>query len=88
MITKEKLKFYQKYDGDLDGLSRSIDSDSAVASTEEDWKMIEHLRSGLWQIHKVPCADSYREQVQKDFMENTSDEKTRELLLKITLKQK
>ncbi len=28
------------------------------------------------------------EQVQKDFLENTADDETRELLLKITLKQK
>lgn len=88
MITKSKLKLYQKYDGDLDGLSRSIDSESAASSIEEDWRLIEHLRSGLWSIHMVACADSYKEQVQKEVEENTADNETRDLLLIITLKQK
>jgi len=87
MITVDKLQFYRKYDGDVDGLVRSCDSRTA-GPIEEDWRLIERLRSGIWSIHNVRCAESYNEAVKKDIKEHTADEETRSLLFQIALKQK
>ena len=88
MITVSKLKFYQKFDGDLDGLSRSNCRDNALDSIEDNWRTIERLRSGLWSIHKVPCAQSYREKIEKELASHTADEETRNLLMQIALNPK
>ena len=88
MITVSKLKLYQKYDGDLDGLSRSSCRDNALDSIEDDWRTIEKLRSGLWSIQKVPCAQSYRDKIKKELASQTADEETRNLLMEIALNPK
>lgn len=87
MITVRKLQLYRRYDGDIDGLARSCDSQTA-GSIEDDWRLIEHLRSGIWSMHNVRCAEGYKEAVEKDIREHTADEETRRLLFQIALKKK
>jgi hypothetical protein len=41
-ITGSEIAFYRRYDGDLDGLSRSSDRGAAV--NEPDWRLLEDLR--------------------------------------------
>lgn len=86
MITLKKLQVYQQFHGEIDGWVRSTKGEDSSGIRDDDWYLIERLRSGLFAIHNVPCSASYRENVLSELQENTEDEATRNLLLEISLK--
>ncbi len=88
MISLEKLKVYQQFNGDIDGWARSTKGTDPSGICDDDWYVIERLRSGLFLIDNEPCSQSYKESVFNELQEKTEDEATRNFLRKISLEQK
>lgn len=63
MITREKLKLFQKYGGDLDHWSRMNGSKEPILSYEE-WIELERIMQDLVIIRNGLAADSYAKAVE------------------------
>ena len=88
MITVNKLQIYRQYDGDIDGWVRCTHGNPSPKMTDDDWYVIEKLRLGLFSIHTLSCAESYKEQVLKDLRDLTDSEDARNLLIEISKTKK
>ena len=55
MLTVDKVKIYHRFDGDIDGYSRSRTVDQS-GITDEDWRLIDELRQALFLIRSGRAA--------------------------------
>jgi hypothetical protein len=61
MITKEKVKEYTSFDGDIDGYARTGRGKKNIINDEE-WSFIDKMVSEIGLIRKVPVTDSFVQQ--------------------------
>lgn len=76
MITAEKLLIYQRYNGDMDNLSRARDPHDMNMVTDEDWRTINILWHRLALEQNVPCAESFRAETRRLLSEQVADAAT------------
>jgi hypothetical protein len=81
MITKQKLKIYEHFGGDIDGWARCRKESDPMS--DDDWHLIEELRLAIFTLANGNPANCYREQAEIKIRENTDSEETRQLLWEI-----
>ena len=65
MLTLDKLKMYRRFDGDIDGYSRSrVDDQSGI--TDEEWHAIDELRQALFLVQSGQARQSLLRQSSSD----------------------
>jgi hypothetical protein len=63
-ITAADIALYRRYDGDLDGLSRSGDRDADVS--ESAWRMIDDLRQRAFIVAAGRGSQAFAQQFEAD----------------------
>jgi hypothetical protein len=83
MLTLEKLRVYESFDGDIDGWARTARSGNPHDMTDADWFLIDELRQALHQVAAGLASSHYKAQVDKRLLDATDDEAVRERLLQL-----
>jgi hypothetical protein len=79
MLTLDKLRMYQRFDGDIDGYSRSrVDDTSGI--TDEEWRIIDELRQALFLVSSGRAAPEFAASVEQRLSSVAADEQTRQAL--------
>ena len=79
MLTIDKLQMYRRFDGDIDGYSRSrVDDRSGI--TDEDWRLIDELRQALSIISSGRAAPEFAASVEQRLSSVAVDDQTRQAL--------
>lgn len=77
MLTLEKLKVYESFRGDIDGLARSSIATNRSVMTDSDWYLIDELMMGLDSIASGLSSDGFIRQLEDRIIETTADDQTR-----------
>ena len=80
MLTIDKLRIYERFDGDIDGWARASRGQATTGMTDEDWYLIDELLMGLATVKTGVASPSYAQQVEQRLLASTSDQATRILL--------
>ena len=72
MITEEKLRIFERYDGDVDDWQRRGSIERELIS-DQDWIDIAHLRHRLWLQKHVPVAPEFIVQTEALLQEKVAD---------------
>jgi hypothetical protein len=77
MLTLDKLKMYRRFDGDIEGYSRSrVDDQSGI--TDEEWRVIDELRQALFLVQSGKAAPEFAASVEQRLSSVAPDEATRQ----------
>lgn len=80
MLTVDKLKIYEQFDGDIDGWARASRGQATSGMTDADWYLIDELLMGLATVKTGVASLSYAQQVEQRLLASTSDQATRSIL--------
>ena len=80
MITLEKLRTYQKFNGDIDGWARTSQGIVESSMTDADWYLIDELLMGLTTVGTGTASPSFVHAVETRLLTCTVDEATRAAL--------
>jgi hypothetical protein len=80
MLTVDKLRIYEQFDGDIDGWARASRGQATTCMTDEDWYLIDELLMGLATVKTGAASPSYAQQVEQRLLASTSDQATRSIL--------
>jgi len=80
MITLEKLRTYQEFNGELDGWARASKSKSEPFMTDADWYLIDELLMGLTAIEAGLASPAFARELETKVRASTVDEATRAAL--------
>jgi hypothetical protein len=83
MLTLEKLRVYESFDGDMDGWARTARPGNPHGMTDADWFLIDELRQALHQVAAGLASPHYRAHVEKRLLDATDDAAVRERLLQL-----
>jgi hypothetical protein len=80
MLTLDKLRIYEQFDGDIDGWARATSGQTSTGMTDEDWYLIDELLMGLATVKTGLASASYAQQVEQRLLASTSDQATHSIL--------
>ncbi|MDO9166157.1 MAG: hypothetical protein Q7U13_08630 [Rhodoferax sp.] len=80
MLTVDKLRIYEQFDGDIDGWARAFRDQATPGMTDEDWFLIDELLMGLVTVRTGVASSSYAQQVEQRLLASTNDQATRSIL--------
>jgi len=84
MITSDKVRIYEKYDGDIDGFARSSKISELDILTDQDWRFIDEILQRLLIIQSGLGSTDFEEQARAMLMEAVHDENVRERLFQLS----
>lgn len=70
-ITSTDIAFYRRFDGDLDGLSRSADREADFS--ESAWRLLEDLRRRAVIAARGSGSDAFRRELESDLAAHLAD---------------
>lgn len=76
MITLEKLRTYQEFDGDIDGWARASKDKGDPCMTDADWYLINELLMGLTIIGTDLASSSFVREFEAKMRASTAGEAT------------
>jgi hypothetical protein len=74
-ITAADIALYSRYDGDLDGLSRSANRDAEVSDT--NWHLVDDLRQRGFIVASGRGSEAFGEEFELDLLTHIPDERAR-----------
>lgn len=77
MLTPEKLLIYRRYQGDIDGWSRTRNPSESSGMSDGDWYLIEELRQALFLVSSGRASTEFALATEQRLIEVTLDEETR-----------
>jgi len=80
MLTLDKLRVYQNFDGNIDGWARASGGSDGSCMTDDDWFLIEDLRQGLDLVVSGRASPTFAASLEQRLRELTADEATRQAL--------
>lgn len=80
MLTVDKLKTYELFDGDIDGWVRASRGQATTGMADEDCYLINELLMGLATVKTGVASASYAQQVEQRLLACTADQATRSIL--------
>lgn len=80
MITKDKIKIYSKYKGDIDMFARVANKTEEKTISTKDWYLIDDLLQDLILINSGKTSSSYMDELSNKQKENLEDEEALQLL--------
>ncbi|MGQ1908810.1 hypothetical protein ACT3CE_03375 [Marinifilum sp. RC60d5] len=70
MITAEKIRVYQKYGGDIDGISRGGRNKEKELFQDKDWSLIDSVFQDSEIIKKGLCSLEYKNRFEKTLLDS------------------
>src|SRR4051812_18575549 len=83
MITTEKIKIFNSYGGDIDGLTRNSRSNDHNLISDNEWSLIDNFFQDIELINKGLAAQTYIEQTLLKLKENCDSDSFETLTNKI-----
>ncbi|MDO9198489.1 hypothetical protein [Rhodoferax sp.] len=80
MLTVDKLRIYEQFDGDIDAWARASRGQATTGMTDEHWYLIDELLMGLATVKTGVASPSYAQQLEQRLLASTSDQATRGIL--------
>lgn len=80
MITRDKLKIYKKYSGDIDGWARVGKKSELEIMSDDDWTLVDELLQNLELVEKGLASDSFKSQTLDKLNSACDSEKTKQEL--------
>jgi len=74
MITREKLRIYEKFAGDIDGFARGSKPSEREFMTDQDWRLIGELLQGLAIVQSGLASGDFEARVRTRAVELAQDE--------------
>jgi hypothetical protein len=87
MITLEKLRTYQEFNGDIDEWARAPKGKVKSLMTDADWYLIDELLMGLTTVGTGLASPSFVRELETKLLASTSDEATRASLRALVVRQ-
>ncbi|NWK57642.1 hypothetical protein HW115_19290 [Verrucomicrobiaceae bacterium N1E253] len=84
MITEDKIRVYHKFDGDIDGFSRS---GGCGDITDDDWRWLDRIFMRLHMVLSVDVSKEFKEITFREIRSMVDSEKTAQLLQTIANKK-
>ncbi len=88
MITLEKLRTYEAYNGDMDGWVRSSMGKEKSFMSDADWYLIDALLMGLATVGADLASPSFVHEVETRVRASTADDATRAELRALAARQR
>ncbi len=85
MITTEKLKIYQRFNGDSHGWGQFGSEADKAAMDDDDWMIIDSLIRDIYLINTGLAADAFIESVDEKLEELCDSEDTMQALRRLAL---
>ena len=76
MITEDKIKIYNQYDGDIDSWARSGSKKEKLIMTDEDWYVIDGLIQDLFMVKKGLVSSVFSENLNVKLKETCDNDST------------
>jgi len=83
MLTLEKLRVYESFNGDIDGWARTARPGNPADMTDEDWFLIDELRQALYQVAAGLASAHCQSQLEQRLLEATDGEAVRDRLIQL-----
>ena len=80
MITLDKLRTYEAFNGDMDGWVRASKGTGRSLMTDADWYLIDELGMGLATVENCRVSPSFSHEVETNVLASTADDATRAAL--------
>jgi hypothetical protein len=80
MITLEKLRIYEAFNGDLDGWVRSSTGDEKSFIGDADWYLIDALLTDIAAADSGRASPAFAHEVETRLATSTADDATRDAL--------
>lgn len=80
MITLEKLRTYEAFDGDLDGWVRSSTGDERSSISDADWYLIDALLTDIATADSGLASPAFTHEIETRLVTSTADGATRDAL--------
>ena len=77
MITVEKLRIYEEFNGDVDGWVRTSMDKGGLVTTDADWHLIDELLTGLTIVEAGLASPTFSREVETRVLATTADDATR-----------
>ena len=77
MITRNKLKIFKKYSGDIDGWARFGNKSELELMSDDDWKLIDELLQSLESVKKGLVSKYFKSQILNRLEEACDSKETR-----------
>lgn len=87
MITKDKSKIFDRYDGDIDSWARSESKKDKLNMTDSDWHIIDSLIQDLCLVRQKLSSPGFNNALDNKLKESCEDEPTIAQLKRIADKQ-
>lgn len=87
MLTIEKLRIYEQFDGDIDGWVRTSSGQATAGMTDADWYLIDELLLGLAVVNAGVASPAYSQQVEQLLLANTDEQATRSCLHALAMRR-
>jgi hypothetical protein len=84
MITREKLRIYENYDGDIDAWARASTLQDKNSITDQDWHSIDQILQSLLIVQSGLASADFESQVLARTMDVAEDEYVRERLCQLS----
>ena len=86
MITLAKIETFGKFNGDIDGYSRSRGLGDTSGITDKDWWDIDRLCQAIFLIESGKAAKDFCDKIQQELLAITENEQTSVALKKLAMK--
>lgn len=80
MLTLDKLKVHQSFDGDIDAWARRTGGHDDSGMRDEDWFLIDALLQGLSLVASGKASAAYATALEQRLLAATVDDATRQAL--------
>jgi hypothetical protein len=87
MITLEKLRTYQEFNGDIDGWARASNGKVKSLMTDADWFLIDELLMGLAIVGTGLASPHFVHEIESKVLTSAVDEATRNALRALAVQQ-
>lgn len=81
LVDGAQLEIYSRYDGDMDGLSRSADRNAKVSV--ETWQLIDDLRQRMFIVESGQGSSSFRAALESDLSKHVQSTQVLEALQRL-----
>ena len=87
MLTLEKVRTFERFNGDIDGHARTRDGGDISGITDDDWSVIEELCQSLYLVTSGKASAAFTKETEQRLLTETADERTREILRRLAMRQ-
>jgi hypothetical protein len=87
MITKDKVKVYNSFHGDIDGWARMGSKKEKVIMSDNDWSLIDNLLQDIRLVAKGLTSKEFSDTLQRKLIENCDNPETISQLKKMANKK-